>query len=161
MLPGGGDYRSFLARHGSAAAAGAIEDEAGDELGRHAGVAGFTPGQRRGIGVSAPEPLYVLRTEPERGAVVVAPLRRLGTRRVALRDVVMHRERRHVDAKLRYRSPAVGATLLGEGDNRTLALEHELFAVAPGQTAALYEGDAVVGCGTIARAAPDDDGPVH
>ena len=45
--------------------------------------AGFTPGQRRGIGVSAPEPLYVLRTEPERSAVVVAPLRRLGTRRVA------------------------------------------------------------------------------
>jgi tRNA-specific 2-thiouridylase len=157
---GGGDYRSFLARHGSGAAAGAIEDESGEELGRHAGVAGFTPGQRRGIGVSAPEPLYVLRTERERSAVVVAPLRRLGTRRVALRDVVMHRERRHVDAKLRYRSPAVGATLLGAGDDRTLALERELFAVAPGQTAALYEGDAVVGCGTIARAV-SDVGPLH
>jgi len=110
--------------------------------------------------VSAAEPLYVLRTEPARGAVVVAPLRRLGTRRVALRDVVMHRERRQVDAKLRYRSPAVRATVLGHGDDRTLALDRELYAVAPGQTAALYDGDAVVGCGTIARAAPDDDGSV-
>ena len=157
---GGGDYRSFLQRYGGEAAVGTIEDEAGHRLGRHAGVAGFTPGQRRGIGVSAAEPLYVLRTEPARGAVVVAPLRRLGTRRVALRDVVMHRERRQVDAKLRYRSPAVRATVLGHGDDRTLALDRELYAVAPGQTAALYDGDAVVGCGTIARAAPDDDGSV-
>jgi tRNA-specific 2-thiouridylase len=157
---GGGDYRSFLHRYGSGAGDGAIEDEAGRELGRHAGVAGFTPGQRRGIGVSAAEPLYVLRTEPDRNAIVVAPLRRLGTRSVALRDVVMHRERRRVEAKLRYRSPAVAATLLGDGEERTLALERALFAVAPGQTAALYEGDAVVGCGTIARAVPDDDGLV-
>ena len=77
---GGGDYRTFLDRYGAAPAMGPIEDEAGRELGRHAGVGGFTPGQRRGIGVSAPEPLYVLRTEPARSAVVVAPLRRLGTR---------------------------------------------------------------------------------
>jgi tRNA-specific 2-thiouridylase len=157
---GGGDYRSFLQRHGTGPVEGAIEDEAGHELGRHAGVAGFTPGQRRGIGVSAEEPLYVLRTEPARSAVVVAPLRRLGTRRVALRDVVMHRERSRVEAKLRYRSPAVEATVLGEGGERTLALERVLFAVAPGQTAALYEDGAVVGCGTIDHAAPDDDGSV-
>ena len=52
------------------------------------------------------------------------------------------------------------ATVLGHGDDRTLALDRELYAVAPGQTAALYDGDAVVGCGTIARAAPDDDGSV-
>ena len=147
---GGGDYRTFLDRYGSPAADGPIEDEAGHELGRHAGVGGFTPGQRRGIGVSAPEPLYVLRTEPARSAVVVAPLRRLGTRSVPLRDVVMHVERRRVDAKLRYRSPAVAAALEGDGSDRTLALERDLFAIAPGQTAALYDGDAVVGCGTIA-----------
>jgi tRNA-specific 2-thiouridylase len=147
---GGGDYRAFLDRYGAARAAGPIEDEAGHELGRHAGVGGFTPGQRRGIGVSAPEPLYVLRTEPARSAVVVAPLRRLGTRHVPLRDVVMHVERRRVDAKLRYRSPAVAASLDGDGSERTLELERDLFAIAPGQTAALYDGDAVVGCGTIA-----------
>jgi tRNA-specific 2-thiouridylase len=147
---GGGDYRTFLDRYGAAPAAGPIEDEDGRELGRHAGVGGFTPGQRRGIGVSAPEPLYVLRTEPARSAVVVAPLRRLGTRAVPLRDVVMHVERRLVDAKLRYRSPAVAASLEGDGTDRTLTLERDLFAIAPGQTAALYDGDAVVGCGTIA-----------
>ena len=67
-----------------------------------------------------------------------------------LRDVVMHVERRQVDAKLRYRSPAVAASLDGDGSDRTLALARDLFAIAPGQTAALYDGDAVVGCGTIA-----------
>ncbi len=147
---GGGDYRTFLDRYGAPAIDGPIEDEAGHELGRHAGVGGFTPGQRRGIGVSAPEPLFVLRTEPARSAVVVAPLRRLGTRTVRLRDVVMHVERHRVDAKLRYRSPAVAASLDGDGSDRTLALDRDLFAIAPGQTAALYDGDAVVGCGTIA-----------
>jgi tRNA-specific 2-thiouridylase len=147
---GGGDYRAFLDRYGAAPSEGAIEDEAGRELGRHAGVGGFTPGQRRGIGVSAPEPLYVLRTDPARSAVVVAPLRRLGRRHVPLRDVVMHVEREQVDAKLRYRSPAVAASLKGRGTERTLELERDLFAIAPGQTAALYDGDAVVGCGTIA-----------
>ena len=148
---GGGDYRTFLDRYGAAPAAGPIEDEAGRELGRHAGVGGFTPGQRRGIGVSAPEPLYVLRTEPARSAVVVAPLRRLGTRHVPLRDVVMHVERRRVDAKLRYRSPAVAASLDGR---RQRAGRWSWSATCsrsrPGQTAALYDGDAVVGCGTIA-----------
>ena len=73
----------------------------------------------------------------------------------------MHVERRRVDAKLRYRSPAVAATLLGDGGDRTLALERELFAVAPGQTAALYEGDAVVGLRDDRAAPSPTSGPVH
>ena len=69
----GDDYRAFLGRHGLAAADGPIVDEAGRELGRHSGHWGFTPGQRRGLGISAPEPLYALRTHPTTNVVVVGP----------------------------------------------------------------------------------------
>ncbi len=147
---GGADYRDFLARHGVAARPGPIEDEQGRVLGAHDGVAGFTPGQRRGVGVSADEPLYVLHTDVARAAVVVAPRRRLDRRRVALRDVAMHVERRSVEAKLRYRSPAVTAIVEGDGAERTLVLAAPIAGVAPGQTAALYDHGAIVGSGQIA-----------
>ena len=70
----GGDYRDFLERHGLDAADGAIVDEEGRELGRHGGFWRFTPGQRRGLGVSTGEPLYALRSEPRTNTVVVGPL---------------------------------------------------------------------------------------
>jgi tRNA-specific 2-thiouridylase len=97
---GGGDYRAFLARHGVERRPGPIRTEAGVEVGRHDGVAGFTPGQRRGLGVSGPEPLYVLRTDPAERAVVVAPRGRLGVRHVRLTDARLHLPRSRVAAKL-------------------------------------------------------------
>src|SRR3954464_130622 len=66
----GGDYRDFLERHGLAAADGPVVDEQGTELGRHAGFWPFPPGQRRGLGVAAREPLFALRSEPGTNAVV-------------------------------------------------------------------------------------------
>jgi tRNA-specific 2-thiouridylase len=145
----GDDYRAFLRRQGVAFEPGPIVDLDGAAVGRHAGLAGFTAGQRRGVGVSASEPLYVVRTEAATNTLVVAPRRRLGTRTVALRDVVMHVEYDRVSAQLRHRSPAVSATLTGAGDRRVLELDREAFGVAAGQTAAIYLEDAVVGYGTI------------
>jgi tRNA-specific 2-thiouridylase len=146
---GGGGHRAFLQRAGVPFADGPIRDEAGRELGRHAGAAGFTTGQRRGVGVAGDEPLYVLRTEPAANVVVVGPRRRLGRDRVHLREARLHVPRRRVQAKLRYRSPAVGAAVAGAGSALVLRLEQPAFGVAAGQTAALYDGDAVVGVGTI------------
>jgi tRNA-uridine 2-sulfurtransferase len=148
---GGDDYRAFLRREGVHFAPGEIVDPDGQIVGRHGGHAAFTPGQRRGIGVASEEPLYVMRTDAASNSVVVAPRRRLGTRRVALRDVVMHIERDRVDAQLRHRSPPVAATLDGTGPHRTLELDREAFAIAGGQTAAIYLGGAVVGFGTITQ----------
>ncbi len=62
---GGGALDGFLAREGVQLAAGSIRDEAGRELGRHDGAVAYTPGQRRGLGLSAPEPLYVLRADAD------------------------------------------------------------------------------------------------
>ena len=75
----GDDYRAFLGRQGLDDAPGPIVDEGGNVLGRHRGIWRYTPGQRRGIGVAAPEPLYALRTDRAANALVVGPHASLAT----------------------------------------------------------------------------------
>jgi tRNA-specific 2-thiouridylase len=148
--------RGFLRRHGGLRERdGAIVDSAGRTLGRHRGHHDFTVGQRRGIGVSAPEPLYVLATDAAANTVTVGTRAELEQRSVRVRDVVLHREATAVDAvKLRYRSRPLPATVAAAGKGRHPSLDVELgeaFAgVAPGQTAVLMAGDRIVGHGTIA-----------
>jgi tRNA-uridine 2-sulfurtransferase len=147
----GGDYRDFLGRHGLAAADGPVVDEQGNELGRHAGFWRFTPGQRKGLGVAAGEPLYALRSEPGSNAVVVGPRAALATDEVTVRGR-LHLELERGEAKLRYRSPAVGASVTRTAGGFRLLLDRPAYGVAPGQAAVLYDRDAVVGAGTIALA---------
>lgn len=149
---------AFLARHGGLAERpGEIVDAHGTVLGRHRGHHAYTVGQRRGLGIAAPEPLYVLRTDPERNRVVVGPRAELTTRTVHVRGARLHRDGARVDrVKLRYRSAAVAARLLGDppaGVHRhlTVALEQPVDGAAPGQLACLLDGDVVVGWATIAR----------
>jgi tRNA-uridine 2-sulfurtransferase len=149
---GGGDYRDFLRRNGLGDAEGTIEDEDGRALGRHDGVWRYTPGQRRGLGIAAPEPLYALRTDARRNVVVVGPRASLARRSVHARGrlyVPAHR----VEAKLRYRTPPVAATVEETRTGFRLHLDEPAYAVAAGQAAVLYEGDAVVGCGLVTSAA--------
>jgi tRNA-specific 2-thiouridylase len=147
----GDDYRSFLGRHGLAATEGPVLDESGAELGRHDGFWRFTPGQRRGLGVAAAEPLYALRTDAATNAVVVGPRAALARRRVSVRGR-LHVVAERGEAKLRYRSPAVGATILPNERGFDLELDEPAYGVAPGQTAVVYDGDAVIGAGVIASA---------
>jgi tRNA-specific 2-thiouridylase len=144
----GGDYRDFLARHGLAAEDGPVVDEQGKELGRHAGFWRFTPGQRKGLGVAAGEPLYALRSEPETNAVIVGPQAALATDEVTVRGR-LHVQVERVEVKLRYRSPAVGASVTSTDGGFRLRLDRPAYGVAPGQAAVLYDRDAVVGVGTI------------
>jgi tRNA-specific 2-thiouridylase len=144
----GGDYRDFLLRHGLEAAAGAIVDETGHVLGGHDGAWRFTPGQRRGIGVAASEPLYALRTDVRTNTLVVGPRSALATHTVRVRGR-LHVPVERASAKLRYRSPAVDAAVERTEDGFRLVLDEPADAVAVGQTAVLYQGDAVVGAGRI------------
>jgi tRNA-specific 2-thiouridylase len=144
----GGDYRDFLEQHGLAPAEGPVVDESGRELGRHGGFWRFTPGQRKGLGVAAGEPLYALRSEPATNTVVVGPRPALATREVEARGR-LHVPARRVEAKLRYRSPALPADVVAGGDGFRLLLDEPAFGVAPGQTAVLYEDGVVIGAGTI------------
>jgi tRNA-specific 2-thiouridylase len=148
--------RGFLRRHGGLGEReGAILDAAGRTLGRHRGHHDFTVGQRRGIGVSAPEPLYVLATDAAANTVTVGTRAELEKRSVRVRDAVLHRDGSEVDTvKLRYRSRALPATVSAAGRGRHSSVEVELAeafpGVAPGQTAVLMAGEKIVGHGTIA-----------
>ncbi|MEA2304035.1 MAG: tRNA-uridine 2-sulfurtransferase [Solirubrobacteraceae bacterium] len=146
FLAGTGRER-FLARHGGLRERpGDIVDTAGRVLGRHRGHHGFTVGQRRGLRLTAPEPLYVLQTDARANTVTVGPRAALGATTVALRGLRLHRGEEAVEAvRLRYRSPAV-ACRLRDG---ALELDEPFAGVAPGQQAALLQGDVVVGYATI------------
>ena len=147
---GGGDHRAFLERHGGAGRPGDIVDAGGHTLGRHAGVHRFTPGQRRGLGVAADEPLYVLEVQAGRGRVVVGPRAQLERRTVTVAPGRLLAPASRVQAKLRYRTEPVWATVRPGSEGFTLDLDEPVAGVAPGQTAVLYDDDAVVGAGVIA-----------
>jgi tRNA-specific 2-thiouridylase len=148
----GGDYRAFLERRGLNGQ-GPIVDEEGRELGRHGGVWRFTPGQRRGLGVaSSAAPLYALRTDAATSTLVVGPRESLATTSVSARGRLFVDVER-VEAKLRYRSPGVAARVVPDERGFRLELDQPAFAVAAGQAAVLYDGDAVVGSGLITGAA--------
>ncbi len=147
----GDDYRSFLGRQGLAASDGAIVDENGRELGRHDGYWRFTPGQRRGLGLAVPEPLYVLGSSPATNAVVVGPRESLARRTITARGR-LYADAERVEAKLRYRSPAVGASVETTARGFRLLLDEPAYGVASGQAAVLYDGNVVVGHGTITAA---------
>jgi tRNA-specific 2-thiouridylase len=148
----GDDYRTFLGRHGVAAAEGALVDEAGRELGRHDGFWRFTAGQRRGLGLATGEPLYALRTDARTNTVVVGPREALARRTVEARGT-LHVPVARAEAKLRYRSPAVGALVERTERGFRLELDEPAYGVAPGQAAVLYEDGVVVGCGSVTAGA--------
>jgi tRNA-specific 2-thiouridylase len=151
--------RKFLRRHGGLTDnEGTVLDGAGRPVGRHPGHHNFTVGQRRGIGVSAPEPLYVLATDAAANTVTVGTREELQTRRVRIRDATLHRDGARVDAvRLRYHSRAlpasIGATGRGRHEALEIALGEEFVGASPGQTAVLLEGETIVGHGTIAALA--------
>jgi len=145
---GGDDYRAFLERQGLHAAPGDVVDSEGAVVGRHDGYWRFTPGQRRGLAVSGPRPLYVLRTERESNTVVVAPRASGAVRRVEV-EGRLYADVSRAEAKLRYRSPAVGAEVLPTAAGFELRLDESACAVATGQVAVVYESDVVVGAGVI------------
>jgi tRNA-specific 2-thiouridylase len=144
----GDDYRTFLERHGLPASRGPIVDQEGREVGAHDGFWRFTPGQRRGLRVAATQPLYALRTQAETNTVVVGPRDALATRTVSARGR-LYVDVRSVDAKLRYRSAPLAATVERREGGFVLELQEPAYGVAPGQAAVLYEDGVVVGAGLV------------
>jgi tRNA-specific 2-thiouridylase len=145
----------FLRRHGGLREReGDVLDGRGRAIGHHRGHHRYTVGQRRGIGVSADEPLYVVAKDAVTNTVTVGTREELETSTVRVRDAVLHRDGASVDAvRLRYRSRPVPAAISATGTGRLPELDIRLgerFAgVSPGQTAVLLAGEAVVGHGTI------------
>lgn len=155
----GGDYRAVVRKlRPDADQPGAIVDMNGHELGRHAGLIGFTIGQRRGIDIGGQaEPLYVVRLEPHTNRVVVGPRAALAVSTVWLDDLnwlaaAVPADGLDVDVKLRSMAPLARARLFA-GPTPRLELAEPHYGVAPGQAAVCYAGTHVLGGGFIAAAA--------
>jgi tRNA-specific 2-thiouridylase len=151
-----GDYASFVARQEPAVArAGAIVNQQGDVLGSHGGVHRFTVGQRKGLGVSASIPLYVLKIDVDSSAVTVGP-------RAALEQTTLTASRVNwiavdaqaswlpVAAQIRHRHrPAGGRVRALEGGRAEFEFDTPQPAITPGQAVVFYDDDVVVGGGWI------------
>jgi tRNA-specific 2-thiouridylase len=158
-----GSYADIVTRlRPEAGEPGEIVDETGTVLGRHRGIAHFTVGQRKGLGIAAEEPLYVLRLEPVRRQVVVGPHSALAETRVRLGEfnwlggALNADEVRPVSVKLRSAQAPVPATLCADPgrSEAELVLGGPAGAVAPGQAAVLYDGERVLGGGWIKHPRP-------
>src|ERR687892_1022666 len=147
----GGDYRRFLERQGLRPREGEVVDEDGAVLGRHEGFWRFTPGQRRGLGVASGRALYVLGTDRTTNSVVVGPRESLAVTRVEAQGR-LYVEIDRARVKLRHRSVFLPARVAASNGGFSLELEEPAYAVATGQVAALYDGDAVVGAGVVTHA---------
>lgn len=145
------DYRGFLAARGLLPQDGPIVDTEGNVLGTHHGIAAFTVGQRKGLGLAAPEPLYVLAIDAARNAVIVGT--EAQTLRTSLRCHRLHfisgtpPTRSHrVSARIRYNGPESPVILVPERDGvARVDFEEPQRGVAPGQTIVFYDGDILLG----------------
>jgi tRNA-specific 2-thiouridylase len=149
-----GDYAAFVALR-APAAEGEIVDLAGRVLGAHQGVHHFTIGQRRGLGVAAPEPRYVVALDALTRRVTIGPADALDRRRLAVDDVSWPTGAPagplRACVQIRHRHEARPAWVRPLGDRRVeVEFDDAERAAAPGQAAVFYDGDAVVGGGFIA-----------
>jgi tRNA-specific 2-thiouridylase len=151
-----GDYRTFLANNlPQPPRPGFLTDPEGRVLGQHDGIAFYTPGQRKGLGIAAGQRLYVHRVDPTTQTVVVGPEEGLyrtdcHVAELNLLDDILVTEPRRVAAKIRYATPPGMATVTS-AENGTLAVDFETpqRALSPGQSAVFYDGDRVLGGGII------------
>ena len=150
------DYRSFLQEHSPGTLQpGEIVMTDGTSVGKHSGIAFFTVGQRRKLGVAAGQRLYVVRIEVDTNRVVLGKLSDLLTDGMMVSNLnfISNDELRspmHVTVKIRYRSPSIPAFLepMAVGMVR-VAFEKQVRGICPGQAAVFYDGDTVVGGGVI------------
>ena len=159
----GGDYKQFLTAYleeqGEAmpGTAGELVAANGDVIGHHDGISNFTVGQRKGLGVSSPTPLYVLQIDPASHRVTVGADPELATRTLRARQlnwisIPELAEPMRVRAKIRHRHEPASATLEPVGPDEVKAtFDEPQRAVTPGQSAVFYDGDEVVGGGWIVQ----------
>jgi len=148
------DYRGFLTQHAGLPAPGPILSTDGAELGRHQGLPFYTVGQRKGLGIAAPRPLYVLRLDPEQNAVIVGHEEETLSGSLTAREVNwcgMAPQDEPFDAlvQIRYRHTATPATITPTPDGFTTRFHTPQRAVTPGQWAVAYDDDMVLLGGVI------------
>ncbi len=154
------DVRGFVAASAGADApgmvSGPIRDRQGRELGRHTGLASYTVGQRSGLGLSGPEPRFVVRLDPVENAVIVGGADEVWSRSIVVGAMTWSHGAPagplRAEVRIRHRhTPAPSTVEPGSGKTATVHFDEPQRAPAPGQAAVIYSGDEVVGGGTIMR----------
>ena len=155
----GGDYRELLEQTmPERLRPGAIVDVEGKKLGEHKGIAYYTIGQRRGLGISHPRPLYVVGFDLEKDAVIVGTSEHLWSgelvaENVRLISIKKLQEPMRIKARIRYNQKETPATLTPlEGGAVRVRFDEPQRAITPGQATVFYDGDVVVGGGVIGDA---------
>jgi tRNA-specific 2-thiouridylase len=132
---------------------GDIVNECGAVLGRHDGIANYTVGQRKGLGIGGGEPRFVLAIDAAANRVIVGDRERLLVTRLVAEHTVWHgAQTEDVDAMARYRMTARPARAMIDGDRLTVDFAEPIEGIAPGQAVVCYRGDIVLGGGMIACA---------
>ncbi len=154
---GNADYHAFLRTYRpQASQPGPILNQAGALLGQHDGLPNYTIGQRKGLRIAAPEPLYVLRKDSARNALIVGPLEHLGSSECEVHQVNWiagspPADSFVADVKIRYKSEPACATIQVSSDPGQVKINfaHPLRDITPGQFAVFYSGEIVLGGGMI------------
>ncbi len=156
---GDGDYRRFLTDYvPEIMVTGPIVRKNGDIVGEHNGLANYTIGQRKGLGVQSLDPLYVIGMNPYRNALVVGTVDELGGTQLTANRVnwvsgEMPAESFQAEVKIRYKAHAVPATITPlENGRMAVQFEQPLRDITPGQGAVVFDGDVCLGGGIIERA---------
>jgi tRNA-specific 2-thiouridylase len=149
-----GDYKAFV-RKRLPATPGVIRDETGAPVGEHGGVAGYTIGQRRGLGVATGEKRFVTGIDPELNIVTIGPEEKLMASTLEAEGVNWVGDRPagpvRAAAKIRYRTPAAPAMVTPRGDGARVEFDAPQRAITPGQAVVFYDGVEVLGGGAILR----------
>jgi tRNA-specific 2-thiouridylase len=150
-----GEHTSFLEERGTAVRGGTIRDVTGKAVGTHAGVHRFTVGQRKGLGLSSPIPLYVVALDASQQTVTVGPKESLERTDLTASGVnwiagTAPASGLRVTARIRHRHQEAAAGIIPLPDNRVrVTFDEPQYAVAPGQAVVMYQEDVVVGGGWI------------
>ncbi len=142
---------------------GAILDPDGREVGRHAGVGRYTLGQRRGLGVALGTPMYVTAIDADAATITIGPREATESTHLIASDAnwqaaMRHNEPFRAQVQVRYGHAAQPATVCVDGDRFWAAFDAPVHAITPGQVAAVYDGDRLLGGGWIDAAAGETDG---
>lgn len=157
-----GKYTDFIREYtGKEYPEGNFVDLEGNVLGRHKGIIHYTIGQRKGLGLALPAPLYVCKVDVEKNEVVLGPNSALYSTTLIAKDinfisVPSLEEPLHISAKVRYKQPARPATVTQlDEDTIKVVFDEPQRAITKGQAVVLYDGDIVVGGGTITDTGPE------